>query len=54
MSARFRLPRILAFLLLAACTGVNYGADLNLGPGGMTFSPSVSGSAGNARLIVGN
>ena len=47
------MRRLLALLLLTACTDVNYGAAINIGPNGVATSPYISGSSGNAHLTVG-
>jgi hypothetical protein len=48
------MSRLLALLLLAACTDVNYGAAFNFGSGGVDISPSVSGSLGDAYVTISN
>ncbi len=48
------MTRILALLLLTGCTDLNYGAAFNFGPGGVDFSPSVSGSIGDAHVFISN
>ena len=40
----------LTLTLLTACTDNRLGVGLKIGTGGMSVSPRVSGSVGNARL----
>ena len=48
--------RLLAALLLltslTACTDPRLGANIGIGPGGMSLSPSLSGRIGGARLSI--
>ena len=48
------MTRVFALILLTACTDTQYGAAFNFGPGGVSVSPSVSGSYGRTHITISN
>lgn len=47
-----RLALLAALCLLSACTNPNFGLGLNYGNGGLTVTPSVSGTLGGAHVTI--
>ena len=48
------MTRLLALILLGACTDPHLGAALDFGPGGVALSPYVSGAVGGAGVTISN
>ena len=47
-----RLAALFALGLLTACSNPNLGLGLNLGPSGMSVTPSLSGQVGAAHVSI--
>ena len=46
------LAALLLFIALTACTEPRLGANFGFGTGGVSFTPSLSGRVGGARLLI--
>ena len=46
------LTALALLTLLTACTDPRFGANIGIGSGGVSFSPSISGQVGDAHVSI--